>query len=90
MIWLACASAVVRDVVGHALRREQRVAQLPLVLAVLLQQRFHLGHLLPELVDLPQRVLVIVGDLGHQREHFGAVEAAEGGAEAQLSQDRGD
>ena len=68
----ACASAFVADVVGHALRGDQRVAQVALVLAMLVEQRFHLRDFLAQAIDLAQRVFVVVGDFGDEREHFGA------------------
>ena len=43
-------------------------AQIPFVLAVLVEQRFHLRDFLPELVDFAQRELVVVGHLGEEGE----------------------
>ena len=56
------------------------------LLAMLLEQRFHLGDLLPQVIDLAQRVFVVVGDFGDERHHFGPIEAAERGSETKLAQ----
>ncbi len=48
------------------------------------EQRLLPHEVLPQAVDLAQRVLVVVGGLGQEGHDFGAVEAAQLGAEALL------
>ena len=72
------------DLVRQALSGQQRVAEVGLALAMLAEQRLLAHQILPQAVDLAERVLVIVGGLGEERHDFGAVEAAQLGAEPLL------
>ena len=68
------------------LRREQRVAQVALLAAMLAEHRVELGDVLAQLVVLAQRVLVVVGDFEQERLHFAAIVAAHHGLESLLPQ----
>ena len=74
------------DLVREPLRRQQRVAQVGLALAVLAEQRFHAREVAAQAVDLAQRVLVVVGRLGQERHDLGPVEAAQRRPEPLLAQ----
>ena len=52
---------------------------------MLVEQRFHLGDILAQAIDLAQGVLVVVGDFGDEREDLGFVEAAERRAKPNLA-----
>ena len=77
-----CADSLIssasRWAVSSVLRR------LALAVAMLAEQRFLPHQILAQPVDFPQRVLVVVGRLGQERDDFGAVEAAELRPEALL------
>ena len=82
---------VLADLVGQALRGEQRVAEVPLVLAVLGDHRFEPQQFLVQPVGLAERLLVVVGHFVQQRVHLVAVVAAHGDAQLGLPQvERGD
>ena len=66
----------VLDLVGQPLRGQERVAQVVLALAVLVEQRLHARQVLAEPIDFAERVLVIVGRFGQERDDLGLVEAA--------------
>ena len=59
------------DFVGQALCGQQRVAQVGLALAVLVEERFLAHQVLAQPIDLAQRVLVVVGGLGQEGDDFG-------------------
>src|SRR5690606_1193644 len=64
------------DLVGQPLRGEQRVAQVPLALPVLVEARLQAGELVAQPVGFTQRLFVVVGGLGQERLDLGAVVAA--------------
>ena len=72
------------DLVRQPLRGQERIAQVGLAVAMLGEQRFLPHQILPEPIDLPQRVLVVVGRFGEERDDLGAVEPAQLGAETLL------
>src|SRR5688572_18522301 len=74
------------DVLGDALCRHHRVAKIPLVLAMLVEQRFHFRDFLAQTIDIAKRVFVVVGHFGDERHHFGFVETAKRRAESQLAE----
>src|SRR5262245_26467151 len=74
------------DLVGQLLRGDERRLERPLVLAVLVDDRFHAHHVLADAVGVAQRLLVVLGHGGEERRDFDAVEAAERGAEALLAE----
>ena len=65
--------------------RQQRVAEIVLALAVLREERFHAHQVAAEAIDLPHRVLVVVGGFGQERHDIGAVVAAHRALEALLA-----
>ena len=84
-IILASFCAARLDLVGESLRREQRVAEGGLAVAVLAQAGLHALEILAEPIDLPQRVFVVVCRLGQEGNDLGPVEAAQRGLEALLA-----
>src|SRR5262245_1601966 len=71
--------------VRQLLRRQQRVAERHLAFAVLLEQRLQAHQVAATALDLPHRVLVIVGRLGQEGDHFRTVVAAHRGLEPLLA-----
>ena len=74
------------DLVCQPLGGQERVAEVVLALAVFDEERFLSNEVLSKTVDFPQRMLVVIGCLGQERDDFSAVEAAELRAEALLFQ----
>ena len=72
------------DLVRQPLRGQQRVAEVGLALAMLGEQRLLAHEILPQPVDLAERVLVVVGGFGEERHDFRAVESAQLGPEPLL------
>ena len=50
--------------------------RLVLALAMLVEQRFHARQVLAEAIDFAERVLVVVGRFGQERDDLGPIEAA--------------
>src|SRR5262245_51632250 len=68
------------ELVGHPLRGEQSVAQVVFPLAMLPEQGLHPHQVGAQPIDLAHRMLVVVGRFREERDHVGAVVAAEGRA----------
>src|SRR5262245_32225110 len=77
---------VVPEFVGEPLGRQQRIAQVALVLPVLAERGLHSREILPEPVGLAQCLLVVVGHGCQEGCNFNCVETAQRGAEALLPQ----
>src|SRR4029453_7988566 len=77
---------VIFEFVGEPLGRQQRIAQVALVLPVLAERSLHPREILTEPVGLAQCLLVVVGHGCQERCHFNLVETAQRGAEALLPQ----
>ncbi len=76
-------------VVRQPLRRQEGVAQGLLALAVFVEDRFHLGELLAELIGLAERLLVVVGDRDQKCGNLDLVEAVQAAAETPLAEVEG-
>src|SRR4029453_12563030 len=77
---------VIFEFVGEPLGRQQRIAQVALVLPVLAERSLHPREILTEPVGLAQCLLVVVGHGCQERCNFNLVETAQRGAEALLPQ----
>src|SRR5262245_42645290 len=77
---------VLSEFVGEPLGRQQRIAQVALMLPVLAERGLHPREILPEPVGLAQCLLVVVGHGCQERCNFNLVETAQRGAEALLAQ----
>ena len=84
---MASVCADVLQLVGEPLRRQQRVAQVGLALAMLAEQRLHPQQIAAQAIDLAHRVLVVVGRLGEEGDDLGPVVAAQRRAEPLLPHD---
>jgi len=73
---LALGLGVQPDLVGQFLRGQQRVAEVALAFAMLLEAGLRPSQVVAEAVRLAQRRLVVVGRFGQDRLHFSTVETA--------------